>query len=293
MTFVRLKGPRGIPAPLSPLDPRTAAWRRDLADLALADAVVANAYARPVRRLVTARSVPLLAEPDRLATATSELLHGEGFAVLDEQAGFAWGFGAGDHYVGWVEAEALGPETPEPALLVGPGDALLFREPRVKAPVAATLPAGAEVRVEAVDERFVTLTHGPFAGTFLHRRHILEESATDWVATAERFLGTPYRWGGRTRAGVDCSGLVALAWKLAGRAHPRDSDMLFAAAGADVSIDALARGDIVWWPGHIGVMAGERLLLHANAHWMATVVEPLAQVVERLGAEPAARRPAS
>jgi hypothetical protein len=291
MTSVRLTGPRGTPPPLSPLDPRTAAWRRDLADIALAPHVVANAYARPAIRAVTATSAPLLADPDPAAPAASELLHGEGFAVLEEQAGFAWGYGLHDHYVGWVASAALGPAAPGASARIGPGDALLFAAPRVKAPVVGTLPAGAEVLAEEEDERFLRLSHGPFAGTFLHRRHLLTADATDWVATAEQFRGAPYRWGGRTRAGVDCSGLIALAWKLAGRPHPRDSDMLFAVAGADIDGAPLARGDILWWPGHIGVMADDRHLLHANAHWMATVIEPLADVIARAGAEPRARRP--
>jgi cell wall-associated NlpC family hydrolase len=291
MTFVRLTGPQRTPEPLSALDPRTAAWRRDLADLSLADAVVANAYARPVMRAVAVSTTPLLDAPDAAATAVSELLHGERFAVLDEQGGFAWGYGGHDHYVGWVGAASLGPATPGPASLVGPGDALLFDAPRVKAPVVATLPAGAEIHADAVDERFLRIDHGPFAGRYLHRRHVLASPVADWVAIAEQFRGAPYRWGGRTRAGVDCSGLIAVAWKLAGRPCPRDSDMLFAVAGDDVAPDSLDRGDILWWPGHIGVMASATSLLHANAHFMAAVVEPLAQVIDRAGAIPSARRP--
>jgi hypothetical protein len=310
-SFVRLTGPRRTPAPRSALDPRTAAWRRDLADVALAGAVVANAYARPVVRAVSATATPLLDAPGDAGTAVSELLHGERFAVLDVQGGLAWGYGLHDHYVGWVAADALGPAGGAAARLIGPGDALLFAAPRVKARVVATLPAGAEVAVApgdaagdalgdalggaAGDERFLAIVEGPFAGCFVHRRHVLDGPVPDWVAVAEGFVGAPYRWGGRTRAGVDCSGLLAVAWKLAGRPCPRDSDMMFEAVGgdlgADVGGDALRRGDVLWWPGHIGVMASATHLLHANAHWMATVVEPLAQVVARAGVAPRARRP--
>ena len=59
----------------------------------------------------------------------------------------------------------------------------------------------------------------------------------DFVAVAERFLDTPYLWGGRTSEGIDCSGLVQTALTAAGVASPRDSDMQEAALGEPLPID--------------------------------------------------------
>lgn len=281
MKMSRISGPREA-GPLSPLDPRDNAWRADLADLSLADRVAVASYVVPVE-MQALRQVPVLSEDRADATAASELLPGERFAVLDNGHGFAWGYCRADGYVGHVALDALGPATPGEAGLIGPGDALLFREPRVKAEVGGTLPLGSAVRWTAEDERFVKLLAGPGEGLFLHRRHLLQGPA-DWVEIALSFRGAPYRWGGRSRAGVDCSGLIQVARQVAGHRCRRDSDMICADAKTDVAAGQGQRGDIAWWPGHIGILLDAATLLHANAHWMACVVEPLADVEARAAA---------
>jgi hypothetical protein len=293
MMTTRIRGPRSA-EPLGPLDPREHAWREDLADLALADRIAVPNYVVPLIREATAQ-LPILSADRADAPASSELLPGEQFAVLDTGHGYAWGFSVTDHYVGHVALDALGaPATEGSDGLIGPEDALLFRGAAVKAEVIATLPMGARIRWADHDERFVRLVAGPHAGCFLHRRHLLPASggsALDWVDIALRFVGTPYRWGGRSRAGVDCSGLVQVARQIAGHPCRRDSDMQFADFGTEVDPASAQRGDIAWWPGHIGILLDAGTLLHANAHWMACRIEPLADVVARAAAAGGAAEP--
>ena len=116
----------------------------------------------------------------------------------------------------------------------------------------------------------------------------MDAQEPDWVAVAEHFLETPYLWGGRTSEGIDCSGLVQTALMAAGIASPRDSDMQEAALGEPIAIDdrtaPLARGDLVFWKGHVGIMRDPDTLLHANGWHMKTVSEPLAEARDRIAA---------
>jgi cell wall-associated NlpC family hydrolase len=119
---------------------------------------------------------------------------------------------------------------------------------------------------------------------FLPASHLapLDHRETDFVAVAERFLGTPYLWGGKTNYGLDCSGLVQLALTACGIRCPRDSDMQERALGALVDMKNLRRGDLVFWKGHVAIVRDPKTFLHANAFHMAVAVEPIAEAIARI-----------
>lgn len=106
----------------------------------------------------------------------------------------------------------------------------------------------------------------------------------DIVEAARTFLDRPYLWGGRGGRGIDCSGLVQRSLAAAGVAVPRDSDMQMAVLGSDLPEGVpLQRGDLVFFPGHVGIMVDAHDIIHATQHFGRTVIEPLADVVSRIG----------
>jgi cell wall-associated NlpC family hydrolase len=132
-------------------------------------------------------------------------------------------------------------------------------------------------------EKFSRLSGGRFVFT----KHIrpLNETEADFVSVAEKFLDVPYYWGGKTSQGLDCSGLVQTALEASGVFSPRDTDMQELQLGQRLlvnDLDGLRRGDLVFWKGHVGIMADQKTLLHANGHHMLTVKEPLSEAVTRI-----------
>lgn len=262
------------------LDPRDHVFRPDLADIALADRVAAAHYAELVTLHCIADRTPMRAHPGKSATAVSELLHGEAFAAFELSGGWAWGQSLHDGYVGYVAESALGMAKIVPTHRITAADALLFSAADIKSPLVMALPMNARISVTGQSGNFQAI--GDIG--FVHSRHIaaLDDRLSDPVGIAHEFLGTPYLWGGRTRRGIDCSGLIQAVLMACGHACPRDTDQQRKALGIDTDPAEIRRGDIIFFPGHVGMMASATDLLHANAFWMNTVIEPLADVIARL-----------
>lgn len=264
------------------LDPRRNAFRPDLADARLRGIVIAERYVEGAARVVCVPSIDLHGKPKVDEPATTEALYGEDVLVFEETKDWAWVQLKADGYVGYMAREALAAprmvHTHRVETLWGLG----FKAPDIKSPLRMVLPMGA--RVTGVPEgEFLKLAEG----FFMPRQHAVPAGAAaskDFVATAERLLGAPYRWGGRTALGIDCSGLIQMALLAAGIPAPRDSGMQAEELGFGLDTTnpgPLRRGDLVCWRGHIGIMSGPEHLIHANAHHMAVVQEPLADAIGR------------
>lgn len=265
----RLIGPRPR------LDPRAAVATAEVVDIDLADTIAAGRYVVPARRtcLAPRTALRVAGRPD--AAAVSELLYGEAFDLFD--CAGDWGFGrtVHDRYTGWVLLSALGDHPVGIARRITARSAPVFVDPDIKAMVIAELPFGACV-AGALDGAFFEVA----GGGFVHGRH-LAPFAGSALAAARLFTGAPYLWGGRTPLGVDCSGLIQAALAACDIAAPRDSDQQRATLGLAVDYTERRTGDVIFFPGHVGMLVDADTLLHANAFWMAVVEEPLADVIAR------------
>ncbi len=272
------------------LDPKATAWRPDLAAADLEGRLSAARYASGAAHEVTALAAPVSAEPDPAAPMTSQLLLGEPFTAYEIAGGWAWGQCGLDDYVGYVPAAALAPAGPPADHRVGVPAALVFPAPELKRRPSGRVGLGARVTVQETAGRFARI--GPDRWVARVALAPLDGVVVDWAATAERFLGVPYLWGGRSADGLDCSGLVQVALQAAGFRVPRDSDQQ-AAAGPGTPVDpsaGLRRGDVVFFPDHIAIMVDDARVVHANAAAMAVTIDPLTSVAERVAADDPQRR---
>ncbi|MGD0317329.1 MAG: NlpC/P60 family protein [Xanthobacteraceae bacterium] len=266
-------------------DPRVTPARADLAAKELEGKAAAARYVAGEVYEVIEPQAPLRGEPSHDAPLLTEALKGERVRIYEKNdEGWAWGQLAADGYVGWLSANALTPPGAPPTHKVAALRTLVFPGPSIKLAPLEALPLGARVAVARREERMAVTQ----SGGYLPEVHLapIDVYEADFVAVAERFLGVPYLWGGKTTLGLDCSGLVQIALAACGISCPRDSDMQEEALGSPIAAATdrsdLKRGDLVFWTGHVAIVRDRANFLHANAFHMAVAIEPIGDAIARI-----------
>lgn len=260
-------------------DPRITLWRHDLS----ADDCKNGRPFQVVSPIADIREKPDL--HTLRGRHGSQLVRGEIFTVIENKNGWCWGQSRHDGYVGYIESRHLSDTRPDPTHIVTAARSLLYEAHTLRSQPLGALGFGSLVRIVE--------THGHYArldtGEWLYERHIAPLGATeeDFVGTAMKFLETPYYWSGRSGLGIDCSGLVQVCLGHAGISALRDTDMQQDSIGEAIAFSDplcpgnLQRGDIVFFPAHVGMMTDAAHIIHANAYHMKVTIEPLETVAQR------------
>jgi cell wall-associated NlpC family hydrolase len=207
-----------------------------------------------------------------------QLLLGAAVTLIDRDRGHVFLQAARDGYCGWVNEGAVG-RGPEPTHWVVAPATHLYSDPVVQAPETGSLSLGARVAVTgswgawaSTPQGYVPLTHLRPIGQW----------APDPVSVAESLLGTPYLWGGNSRYGIDCSGLVQVALHATGQDCPGDSDLQMQLGRGLAPNEALKRGDLIFWKGHVALVVNPDVLIHANGSTMSVAYEGIREAVARI-----------
>ncbi len=163
----------------------------------------------------------------------------------------------------------------------------LFSAPNIKSSIIGYLYSPAMVAVQTTDNGF-GLVGGLDNKSYIFMPHLQPHPNTQNISVVgvieyiNGMIGLPYIWGGRCGNGFDCSGLVQSALAVFGVYCPRDSTPQYEYFQSNYSLTApLIDGDLVFWPGHVGIYYNN-LLYHANAHHLAVVRENYQQAITRM-----------
>jgi hypothetical protein len=267
-------------------DPRLTPARGDLAAKYLEGRLQAARFVSGEEFEVVDALAPLRELPSSDAELLTQALKGERVTIYDRNGeGWAWGQLNSDGYVGWLPDSALAKPGAAPTHKVTSLRTFAFPGPSIKLPPVDTLTLGAMVTM--------IRENGPFAVTpdrqYLPLTHLgrIDEHEKDFVAVAERFVDTPYLWGGKSSLGIDCSGLVQLSLNATGIGCPRDSDLQQDGLGRELDAretTQLRRGDLIFWNDHVAIVRDADTIVHANGYHMATAVENAQDAIARIKA---------
>ena len=226
-------------------------------------------------------------EPTETSSLETECLFGEKIEILDEYSDWVYCKLNTDNYHGWVKKKALG-KTKNPTHRVITNRSFVYADKDPMSNHLLYLPLGAQLVINNIDSEWaeISLYSNETQIGYVPSKHIvsLDHKVKDWVAIAELFLGTPYRWGGRDTIGIDCSALLQLSYQTYGENIPRNtSEQVQLKKKSIKDIDDLKRGCVVFWKGHVGIMIDKFNCIHANAFHMQTKIEPLNQIINRIG----------
>ena len=268
------------PAPASPPDRRRWPCNGRVASVALMGRAEAERFVEGTVRCIAHPIADLRARPG--GPRDRQMLLGELVRVYEMRQGWAFIEAARDGYTGYLkesDLEAL-PAEGAPDHVVAVPATHLYTEADLKSPDITHLSLGARVKVEDFEGKWARTSHGHVFAR--HLRPLLEPVA-DPVAVAESLIGTPYLWGGNSRDGIDCSGLVQAGCLMAGIACPGDSDMQSRELGHPLPEGApYQRGDLIFWKGHVAWVTDPTTLIHANGNDMAVAYEGITEAIARI-----------
>lgn len=225
---------------------------------------------------------PLLKIKNSPLSIETECIFGESFTVLAKSSNWCYGYLNNDNYHGWLKSNSIG-DLDKPNFCVSSSRTFILDKPKTKSLTMSYLSIGSSIKVDKFLESWAEvfyIKNKIMKKGYIPKNHLIKINSykPDWVTVAESMLGVPYKWGGKTSFGIDCSGLVQLSLKLAGVYSPRNSANQQTSLGFNLFSNSelkfknclkiwptkVKRGDIIFWKGHVGIINTNTTILHAN-----------------------------
>ena len=236
-----------------------------------------------MKAIVKVMIANLHAEPNLLAELVDEVLYGMAVEILDEPNSDWVLVRTAYQYEGYCQKVHLLIDESreniwenEASYVVGHSFADVLHEPRIQSAKIITLVKGSIIRYIQNDDiskewATVQLATGEMGYTrtmWIHSKinnHLSEKQLREGVVqTALSYIKTPYRWGGKSPLGIDCSGLCSMAYMLNGVYIYRDARIKDGFPIKESSFEQIQPGDLLFFPGHIAMYIGDNKYVHSS-----------------------------
>ena len=231
---------------------------------------------------------PLYSQRNENISLETELLFGESVSILEKRKNWIYCRAHNDNYLGWIKAENIGPQI-QNNYKISSLCSVVKAKADVKSKTLFTLPFGCKLKITDIEKHWARLEFIDYNDNtqtgFISKNHIIcaNKFEQDWLKTAKLFLNVPYKWGGRTFLGIDCSALIQLSLSMVGMFISRNTkqqvEEFETIKGRKKNF---TKGDLIFWEGHVAICINTNQLLHANDFHMKSKIEKIDTAILRI-----------
>jgi len=218
--------------------------------------------------------VPVRKEPNEQSEMVTQLLFGELYIVLSEKNGWSNIKGDFDNYEGFIDNKFIFQLSPAALREFEIADKIITLSPvnellELNSNTLFFIPSGCVIRRPEKGNVF-SIGKKEFKYVNGENKPFIKENRDFVISMAEKYINSPYLWGGRTHFGIDCSGLAQMVYKIAGYSLFRDAHQQ-ATQGSEVNKpEDSVPGDLLFFEknknkiSHVGIYLGAGDIIHGS-----------------------------
>ena len=223
-------------------------------------------------------TVNLLEKPDKNSNISSQLIYGDKFKIIKKKRGYLKIKNSYDGYIGFVKSiRYIDNFIPTHKVSVLKSKIYTIKNNRIRS-LNIFLPFSSKVNILKKNKNLGMFEKNKWLR--LKDLSIDGKKIKSFTYIYKLFLNCPYKWGGMTFRGIDCSGLIQIFFKFNNKIFPRDTiKQVKFKKGLNIK-NIFRKGNIIFWKGHVAACVSNKNLIHAYGPMKKVVIMPIDKTVK-------------
>ncbi len=231
---------------------------------------------------IKTKIINLLEKPHKKSNISSQIIYGEKFKILSKNKNFYKIKSHYDNYIGFVSNKINIVHKFKPTHKIKVLKSRVYKglENKKKIPLNKWLPFGSNIQMLKKEKSFFMYEKNKWIK--LNEITSINNKDRNFVKIFKLFENCPYKWGGKTYQGIDCSALIQIYYKYNNIFFPRDTIEQVKQKKKLKIKKKFKKGDIIFWKGHVAACINSKNLIHAYGPMKKVVIMPIQKTIHRI-----------